>query len=70
MNKYDTFVPATMEKGMEGTDPIVLMMTEWYDKLELDTSYPFGSGPEGFASYERQVIIGKVIFNKGYIFRK
>lgn len=51
IQKYDTFDP----DAMEGNDPIVLMMTEWYDTLELDACHPFGAGPEGFASYERQV---------------
>ena len=51
IEKYDTFDP----EEMEGTDPIVLMMTDWYDTLELGSYEPFGSGPERFSSYERQV---------------
>ena len=51
IKKYDTY-EADEE---EGDDPIVLMMTEWYDHLETDESQPFGKGPQAFASYERQV---------------
>lgn len=51
IDKYDTFDP----EEMEGNDPVVLMMTDWYDTLELGGNEPFGSGPERFSSYERQV---------------
>ena len=51
VEKYDTFERETRE----GNDPIVLMMTTWYDDTEQHRIEPFGSGEEGFASYERQV---------------
>ena len=51
IEKYDTYDQDTGE----GNDPIVLMMTEWYDLIELNREEPFGSSDDGFASYERQV---------------
>jgi len=63
IERYDTFDP----EEMEGTDPIVLMMTEWYDTLELGSYEPFGSGPERFSSYERQICkLAKIIIGRDY----
>ncbi|XP_065070514.1 uncharacterized protein LOC135695372 [Rhopilema esculentum] len=63
VEKYDTFVRETRE----GNDPIVLMMTTWYDDIEQHCIEPFGSGEEGFASYERQIAkIAKILIDRDY----